>query len=217
MYPIQARISALKTLISRIFCLENLDFKDFLLRKPIFQRRLLGTDAGNIRTERIKWLIVRNPPVIIKRANQIPGVMMDFQMPTTYSSVNKIKILRKNIKYNMPWSAMVTVRIFICFAFELNVLRFLLSRCRPCSRCFCWHIQSKMKQLKRQLVSMKPTRGLTSFAMNFLLEYGKGAGDGALLVPSPNSNNVFLFCRLHTDQYYISCIAKVYSSYRTPS
>ena len=83
---------------------------------------------------------------------------------------------------------MVTVRIFICFAFELNVLRFLLSRCRPCSRCFCWHIQSKMKQLKRQLVSMKPTRGLTSFAMNFLLEYGKGAGDGALLVPSPNSN-----------------------------
>ena len=137
--------------------------------------------------------------------------------PTTYSSVNKIRILRKNIKYNMPWSAMVTVRIFICFAFELNVLRFLLSRCRSCSRCFCWHIQSKMKQLKRQLVSMKPTRGLTSFAMNFLLEYGKGAGDGALLVPSPNSNNVFLFCRLHTDQYYISCIAKVYSSYRTPS
>ena len=176
MYPIQARISALKTLISRIFCLENLDFKDFLLRKPIFQRRLLGTDAGNIRTELIKWLIVRNPPVIIKRANWIPGVMMDFQMPTTYSSVNKIRILRKNIKYNMPWSAMVTVRIFICFAFELNVLRFLLSRCRPCSRCFCWHIQSKMKQLNRQLVSMKPTRGLTSFAMNFLLDYGKGAG-----------------------------------------
>ena len=56
MYPSQARISALKTLISRIFCLENLDFKDFLLRKPIFQRRRDGEDGGTGRKEgRGEW------------------------------------------------------------------------------------------------------------------------------------------------------------------
>ena len=54
---------------------------------------------------------------------------------------------------------MAAVKNFVCFAFESNVFRLLLSQCRPFSRCFCCHIQSKMEQLKRQVVWMSQTRG----------------------------------------------------------
>ena len=38
----------------------------------------------------------------------------------------------------------------------------------------------------------------TSLAMNFLLEYGKGAGNGALPVPSPYSRNKCKKCDHHS-------------------
>ena len=79
--------SALKTLISRIFCLENLYFKEGWL-----ERMQITYTCNNQESK-------SNP----RSDDGFSNAYNLFNIHTQYSYVNKIRILRKKIKYTMPW------------------------------------------------------------------------------------------------------------------